>query len=366
MTAADFSAPSTTVARARPPWRLLVTATLIVVGAGGFGAKLWWHSAHFAETDNATVSGHVQPVATRIAGTVVEISVLDNQVVKAGDLLLRLDSADAQVQIERLKAQIAQADASITGAIAQIDQARSQTLAAQAQITQAQATLARTQQDAARTLRLFENELRAVSKQELDASIAAREIAAADLSARRASANAAQQGVLTAVASRESVIAQKVILQAQLKEAQLQLGYTQLLAPGDGRIGKRTVELGQRVLPGQLLAAVVDGGVWITANFKETQLAQMKIGQRARVEIDAFPGRPLSAMVDSFAPASGATFALLPPDNATGNFTKIVQRVPVKLVFDPQELARAADLNGRIVPGMSATVSIDLRSDSTK
>jgi membrane fusion protein (multidrug efflux system) len=138
------------------------------------------------------------------------------------------------------------------------------------------------------------------------------------------------------------------------------------LAPGDGRIGKRTVELGQRVLPGQLLAAVVDGGVWITANFKETQLAQMKIGQRARVEIDAFPGRPLSAMVDSFAPASGATFALLPPDNATGNFTKIVQRVPVKLVFDPQELARAADLNGRIVPGMSATVSIDLRSDSTK
>jgi membrane fusion protein (multidrug efflux system) len=160
------------------------------------------------------------------------------------------------------------------------------------------------------------------------------------------------------MAAQSSTLAQKSVLGAQLKEAELQSGYTTVLSPGSGRIGKRTVELGQRVQPGQQLAAVVDGSVWIVANFKETQLESMRVGQSATVELDAFPGRALKARVDSFAPASGATFALLPPDNATGNFTKIVQRVPVKLVLDPSQMTDIAD---RVVPGMSASVSVDLR-----
>jgi membrane fusion protein (multidrug efflux system) len=272
--------------------------------------------------------------------------------------LLRLDPADAQVQIERLKAQLAQAEAAIAGSAAQIEQAKAVAAAATAQVAQAQATLTRTEQDAARNQLLFAGELRAISKQEVDASLAARGVAIADLGARRASAKAAEQGVRAMMAAQSSTLAQKSVLGAQLKEAELQSGYTTVLSPGSGRIGKRTVELGQRVQPGQQLAAVVDGSVWIVANFKETQLESMRVGQSATVELDAFPGRALKARVDSFAPASGATFALLPPDNATGNFTKIVQRVPVKLVLDPSQMTDIAD---RVVPGMSASVSVDLR-----
>ena len=343
-----------------PPWRLLAVAALVLTVALGFGGRLWWHAKHFADTDNAFVSGHVLPVSTRVAGVVVDIAVQDNQTVRRGDVLLRLDAADAEVQIERLTAQIAQADAAVAGAAAQIEQSLAQAAAARAQVLQAQATLARAELDAARNLRLFSGELRAVSQQEVDASNAAKSVAQAELSARRAAAAAAEQAIRSVKAGRESAIAQRSVLAAQRKEAQLQLSYVQLLAPADGRVGKRTVELGQRVQPGQQLLAVVDSTVWITANFKETQVAQMQRGQSATVELDAFPGQPLRAKVESFAPASGATFSLLPPDNATGNFTKIVQRVPVKLVFDEPTPGAAGDLRARLVPGMSANVSVDL------
>jgi membrane fusion protein (multidrug efflux system) len=346
-------------ARKGPPLRLMAIAGVVLVAAGTFGARLWWLSVNFAETDNATVSGHVHPVATRVAGVVVAMEMEDNQSVKVGAPLLRLDAADAQVQVERLKAQLLQADALIAGGTAQIAQARAQAASAQAQVVQAQASLTRTEQDAARVQRLFGAELRAVSRQELDAATAARDVAAADLNARKAQAAAAQQAIASATAGRDASVAQKVALGVQVKDAQLQLGYTTVLAPSDGRIGKRNVELGQRVQAGQQLGAVVQGDVWITANFKETQLAKMKAGQTALVHVDAFPGREFHARVASFAPASGATFALLAPDNATGNFTKIVQRVPVKLVFDPAE---TASLAGRIVPGLSVTVSVDLRT----
>ena len=345
--------------RSGPPWRLLGVGAVVLMAAVAFGTRLWWLNTNFADTDNATVSGHVHPVATRVAGVVVEMNMQDNQTVSAGTPLLRLDGGDAQVQIERIKAQLLQADASIAGSVAQIAQARAQAVATLAQVAQSQATLARTEQDAARNQRLFSAELRAVSRQEVDASTAARDVASAELAARRAAANAAEQTITSAQAAREAAIAQKAALAAQLKDAQLQLGYTTLVSPSEGRIGKRTVELGQRVQPGQQLAAVVQGGVWITANFKETQLARMKSGQVATVHLDAFPGREFTAHVESFAPASGATFALLPPDNATGNFTKVVQRVPVKLVFDAKDLAGIAD---RVVPGLSATVSVDLRT----
>jgi membrane fusion protein (multidrug efflux system) len=346
-------------ARKGAPWRLIVIAGLVLIAGAAFAARLWWLGVNFAETDNATVSGHVHPVSARVAGVVVAMSMDDNQTVAAGAPLLRLDGADAQVQVERLKAQLLQADATIAGSVAQIAQSRAQAASAEAQVVQTQAMLTRTEQDAARVQRLYGAELRAVSRQELDAANAARDVAVADLAARKAQAGAAQQAIASAMAGRESAVAQKAALAAQLKDAQLQLGYTTVLAPSAGRIGKRSVELGQRVQAGQQLGAVVQGEVWITANFKETQLAKMKAGQTALVHLDAFPGRDFHARVDSFAPASGATFALLAPDNATGNFTKIVQRVPVKLVFDPAE---TASLAGRLVPGLSAVVSVDLRT----
>jgi membrane fusion protein (multidrug efflux system) len=147
------------------------------------------------------------------------------------------------------------------------------------------------------------------------------------------------------------------VLRVQLKDAQQQLAYNRVLAPVSGRIGKRNLEVGQRVQAGQQMTAIVEENVWVTANFKETQLAELHPGQNVNVTIDAIPGKKLVGQVESFAPASGAQFALLPADNATGNFTKIVQRVPVKIVFKPADVKA---LNGRLVPGMSAIAEVEI------
>ncbi|WP_422014685.1 HlyD family secretion protein [Roseateles sp.] len=352
--------PADTGKKSGPPLPLLVIGAVLLIGGIGLGGRMWWRSQHFVETDNAFVSGRIHPVATRVAGVVTEMRMQDNAVVKTGDVLLRLDPADAAVQVERLKAQIAQADAAIATSAAQIAQARAQAAATGSQVTQAEAVLARTELEAKRSQALFGAELRATSKQELDASLAARDVARADLAARKASSAAAREVIVAAESTRQSANAQKTAAQAQLKDAQNQLGYVELRASSDGRIGKRTVEVGQRVQAGQQLAAIVEPEVWITANFKETQLSRMKPGQRVHVKVDAFPGQDLIAKVDSFAPASGASFALLPPDNATGNFTKIVQRVPVKLVFEPESLKALGEQASRIVPGLSVQVEVEI------
>ncbi|MFG6461113.1 HlyD family secretion protein [Roseateles sp. DXS20W] len=343
-----------------PPVPLLIVGALLLIGGIALGGRMWWRSQHLVETENAFIAGRIHPVATRVAGVVTEMHMQDNAVVKAGDVLLRLDPADAAVQVERLKAQIAQADAAIATSAAQIAQARAQAAATGSQVAQAEAVLARTELEAKRSQALFGAELRATSKQELDAALAARDVARADLAARKASASAAKEAVAAAESARQSANAQKAATQAQLKDAQNQLGYVEVKAASDGRIGKRTVEVGQRVQPGQQLAAIVEPETWIVANFKETQLAKMKPGQKVHIKVDAFPGRELEGHVDSFAPASGASFALLPPDNATGNFTKIVQRVPVKVVLEPESLKGLGDAASRLVPGLSVQVEVEL------
>ena len=343
-----------------PPLPLLIVGGLLLIGGLGLGGRMWWRSQHFVETDNAFVAGRMHPVATRVAGVVTEMLMQDNAVIQAGDLLLKLDPADAAVQVERLKAQIAQSDALIATAAAQSAQAKAQVAAAAAQVTQSESVLARTELEAKRSQTLFSAELRATSKQELDAALAGRDVARADLAAKRANVAATQQAVTAAESARLSAAAQKAAAQALLKDAQNQLGYGELRAAVSGRIGKRTVEVGQRVNAGQQLAAIVEPEVWIVANFKETQLARMKLGQKVIVHVDAFPGKEILARVDSFAPASGASFALLPPDNATGNFTKIVQRVPVKLTFDSESLKSLGEPAARIVPGLSVQVEVEV------
>lgn len=343
-----------------PPVPLILVGALLLIGGIGLGGRMWWRAQHLVETENAFVTGRIHPVATRVAGVVTEMRMQDNAVVKAGDVLLRLDPADAAVQIERLKAQIAQADAAIATSAAQVAQAKAQAAVTNSQVAQAESVLARTELDAKRSQALFGAELRATSKQELDAALAARDVARADLAARKAGAAAAREAIVAAESARQSANAQKGATQALLKDAQNQLGYVELKASSDGRIGKRTVEVGQRVQAGQQLAAIVEPEVWVTANFKETQLARMKPGQKVHVHIDAFPGQELVGHVDSFAPASGASFALLPPDNATGNFTKVVQRVPVKVVFEPESLKALGEAATRVVPGLSVQVEVEL------
>jgi membrane fusion protein (multidrug efflux system) len=341
-----------------PPKRVLIVVGLIAAAALAAGGRMWYRSHHFVETENAYVTGHVHPVSSRIPGVVTKVMFDDNQVVKAGDVLAELDPADQDVKVEQIQAQIASVQQQIVQADAAVEQARAQASAAQAQVVQAQANLVRAQQDAERYGQLYNAQMKAVSKAEVDAATAARAGATADVTARRDNATAARAQIAAAASARDVLKAQVKVLQAQLKDARQQLGYNRIVSPVSGRIGKRSVEVGARVQPGQQLAAIVQDDVWVTANFKETQLPGLVPGQEVKIDVDALPKHELVGRVDSFSPASGNQFALLPADNATGNFTKVVQRVPVKITLAPEDLKKYA---GRLVPGMSTVVEIDLR-----
>ncbi|MES2150662.1 MAG: HlyD family secretion protein [Pseudomonadota bacterium] len=351
--------PAPSAPAAVPPNRkVLGVVAVIALLALGAGGRMWYRSVNFVETENAYVSGHVHPVSSRIAGVVTRVLVDDNQQVKAGDPIAELDPADQHVKVEQIEAQIASAEQQVVQADAQVAQVRAQASGAQAQVAQSEAQLLRARQDAERYGQLYNSQMKAVSKAELDAANAARAGATADLAARHDGVLAAQAQILAAASARDVIKAQIKVLQTQLKDARQQLAYNRILAPVAGRIGKRSVEVGARVQPGQLLAAVVQDDVWVTANFKETQLAELVPGQTVRIVIDAMPKQPLVGRVDSFSPASGNQFALLPADNATGNFTKIVQRVPVKITLRAEDIQK---LGGRLVPGMSALAEVELR-----
>jgi membrane fusion protein (multidrug efflux system) len=336
-------------------WRVLIIVSVIALVAIGVGARMWWRSHNFVETDNAYLAGHVHPVSSRIAGTVTRVWVEENQTVKAGDVLAELDPADQRIRAEQIAAQIVVAQSQVAQAGAQIATARAQVGTVQAQVAQSAAQLLRATQDAQRFGELYTSDMKAVSKAEVDSANTTVSAAKADLAARRDAVAAAQAQVAAAGAAREVALAQIKVLQVQLKDAEQQIGYDRIVAPVAGRIGKRALEVGARVQSGQQLLAIVEDQVWLTANFKETQLAQLAAGQVAKVMIDAMPGQELEGKIDSFSPASGNQFALLPADNATGNFTRIVQRVPVKITL-PLDKIRAWHL----VPGMSAQVEIKL------
>ncbi len=357
LAAVDPAADAAAAAGSPPNRRVIGIVAVVALVALGVGGRMWYSSHYFVETENAYVAGHVHPVSARIAGVVTRVVAEDNQRVKAGDVIAELDPADQHVKVEQIQAQIASAEQQVLQADATIAQVKAQASGAQAQVAQSQAQLQRTKQDAERYGQLYNTQMKAVSKAELDAANAARAGATADLAARRDNALAAQAQITAAGSAREVLKAQVKVLQTQLKDARQQLGYNQIVAPVAGRIGKRSVEVGARVQPGQQLAAIVQDEVWITANFKETQLAGIVPGQAVHVVIDAMPDHPLVGRVDSFSPASGNQFALLPADNATGNFTKVVQRVPVKIVLRPEDVRQLA---GRLVPGMSALAEIEL------
>src|SRR5471032_2551310 len=351
--AGPAAAPAT--AAKQPNRRVLVVAAVIALAAIGAGARMWYNSTHYVETDNAYVAGHVHPVSSRIAGTVTRVLIDDNQIVHEGDVIAELDPFDQHVRVEQIQAQIDTAEQQVLQSDAQVAQTQAQAGAAAAQVAQSDAQLVRAKQDADRYGQLYNSQMKAVSKAELDAAVAAR---ATDVADKRDSVVAAKAQIGSAAAAREVLKAQVRVLRVQLKDAQQQLAYNKILAPVTGRIGKRSIEVGQRVQPGQQLTAIVQDDVWVTANFKETQLANLRKGQEVNVKIDALPDYKLVGQIDSFAPASGAEFALLPADNATGNFTKIVQRVPVKIILKAADLKA---LSGRLAPGMSAITEVEIK-----
>jgi membrane fusion protein (multidrug efflux system) len=322
-------------------WRVLLVLLLVSAGLA-WGARSAHRLLTHAETDDAYVTSYVHQVNAHVSGTVAEVQVEPNSDVKAGDVLFRLDPRDHEAKLQQAEAQFAQSEAVINFTRTQISGAHAKVDQAQAELTKAQADFDRVQ-ELVRT--------KVVSKQEFDAARAALDTASAGLVSAKSSALGMESGLQVALAQRQNS-------QTQLDNARLQLSYNTITAPVAGRTSRRNAELGAYVQPGQTLVAIVEPAVWIEANFKETQLAKMHIGQPAEITIDALPGHAFRGRVESFSPASGAQFAMLPPDNATGNFTKVVQRVPVRIRFDADSIRGYED---RLRAGLSAVVAVRVK-----
>lgn len=371
--AASYTASAKPRRGIRAPGKL--ARTLLFVAAG-VAVAVWigrfaLHAYRYVKTDNAYVVGHLHQVSPQIDGQVREVLVQDNQTVKAGDALVRLDSAEFQIAVEKAKAGLAQAQAQEAQAAAAEAQARAgqsearaKVAQAEAQITQAQAELGLAQLTRGRSEQLFQQGGVATqadvdnARSGANAARAGHDAAIANRDAAKAAVVSADSALSASQAMTVAAGANSAAAQAALSDAQRKLADVTITAPAAGRIGNRNVEPGNRVMAGQTLLALVEPEVWIVANFKETQIPRIQAGQEVELTIDALPSQTFHGRIDSLAPASGAQYALLPPDNATGNFSKVVQRVPVKIALEPESLRQLGD---HLRVGLSVIVSVRVR-----
>jgi membrane fusion protein (multidrug efflux system) len=336
---------------------LIIVGTLVVV-LGVWALQRYLYSRHHVSTDNAQVDGHITVIAPRISAFIGRVLVDDNQHVKTGDTLVVLDDRDLRVRLEQAEAELRDAEAAV-GTRGRAGQAQAELQATRAQAASAAASVAAAESDykkAAADLERYRGlaAQKIISAQQLDAAQAAYEAAAANLQAVQKQASAAGSQVSASGAALRGADARLAAAQAAVDNARLQLGYARITAPTAGVIAKRNAETGALVQPGQSLMSIVpDRDVWVTANLKETQLANVRTGDPVEFTVDAYPGRKFTGRVESLSPATGARFSLLPPDNATGNFTKVVQRVPVKIAVD-----QPSDSAHLLRPGMSVDVDI--------
>jgi len=378
----------------------VVVALLVLVAAG-----LWWHSTYTEDTDDAQINGHLIQVSARVAGQVAKVYVDENQLVKAGDVIAELDPSDYKVAVENAEAALASAqanaaaasvnvpittvntgsnlrsaDANVSGSQAGVGQAEKQLDAAHARVTQAQANYTKAQADLERYKPLVEKDV--ISKQQFDAAVAAADATKAAVADARANEQAAVDGVKVAMEREaqaqaglkyaqtgpEQVVAQSARAkqaeaqvqqaQAQLDMAKLNLSYTRIVAPTAGIITRKSVEINQNVAPGQNLLMLVSlEGLWVTANFKETQLRHMSAGQAVEIEVDS-TGKTYHGKVTQIGGATGSVLSLFPPENATGNYVKVVQRVPVRIDFN--DLA-GEDPNHELRPGLSVEPKVRVK-----
>jgi len=363
-------------------WALIVFIVVAVVA----GVFVWQYYSVRESTDDAQVDGHIYSVSSRVSGTVIALNFDENDFVKRGQLLAELDPKDYQVAVQRAQADLADASANaraastgvpitsttstsgVSTARANLNAAQKEVDAARARTREAQANYNKAAQDLKRFEQLVKKD--EISQQQYDAALAAEQAAKAALDAAQAQVATAESHVAQAQANLQSSLTAPQQIQVQqakagaaqanvqtreaaLAQTQLNLGYTKVVAPVDGVAGKRAVEVGQVIQPGQPITSVVDlGDIWVTANFKETQLKKMQVGQSAKIHVDAYD-RDINGKVDSIGGATGARFSLLPPENATGNFVKVVQRVPVKITFNKSE-----DPENKLRPGMSVVVTV--------
>jgi len=339
----------------------LILGVLLAVALATWGVRRYLWSRNHVNTDNAQVDGHITAIAPRVAGFIDRVPVEENQHVKAGDTLVALDRRDFLVRLEQAEADLRNAEAAVGSrrnagqAVAELQATRAEAGSAQATVAAAEAAFRQADADYQRYQKLAATKV--VSAQQLDAALSARDAAAANLDAARRRATAAGSQVTASGAAVRGADARLAAAQSAVDNARLQLGYATLLAPYDGIVAKRNAEPRALVQIGQNLMSVVpEEDVWVTANLKETQLAHVRVGDPVEFGVDAYPGETFHGKVESLSPATGARFALLPPDNATGNFTKVVQRLPVRVAVDAK-----ADPEHPLRPGMSVNVTITTR-----
>jgi membrane fusion protein (multidrug efflux system) len=392
MAAATASAPTPAAptehaqpqSKARWPWLKYATPILVVLLAAVVVITLtrdWnaWEGGRIEQvTDDAIVRGDLTPLSTKVPGIVRSVRVSDFQVVHNGDLLVELQDDDYQAQLAQASAAIEAAKAAIVNnrrqqelqdsriqkALAGIDLAKAQIAAAEAGINATQADVVRTRAERARQEALLATQ--AATKQRVEGAVADEQRFAAQAASREADLEEAKASLRSNEIAVEAERRSKAVLEAQdqqlladlhaknaaLTVAEVNLNYTKIRAPADGTVGERQVRPGQLVSPGTQILTFVAQTKWVQANYRETQLSHMKIGDQAEIRIDEYPNQTIKGKVLEIAPASGSQFALLPPDNATGNYTKVVQRIPVKIALDDATLA------AQLRPGLSVTATV--------
>lgn len=337
----------------RPLLMTILIAVVLVLVIGG--VLLWLYLRQFESTDDAFIDGHVVQISPKVAEVVKAVHIDDNWHVKAGDVLIELDPRDEQAALEQAKAAESAARGKLEQAQTQVQVAQAKIGEADAQVTVAKTNAENAERDFQRFIAL---DARARSQQQIDNATAAQRSSAAQVQQAQANLAGAKAQVADAGQAVKTAQADVAKAAADVLRAQLNLGYCRITAPVDGIVTRKNVEPGQYVQVAQPMFSIVPTDVWVTANFKETQLDRMRVGQPVDVKVDAYSGMTLHGKVDSIQNGTGQRFTLLPPENATGNYVKVVQRVPVKIVIDPGDLANTRDL---LAPGLSVTPKIRVR-----
>lgn len=331
----------------------VVAVSILVILLVLIGVVIWWLNArHYETTDDAFVDARNVSISSQVTGSIINVPVTDNQLVSAGALLVEIDPRDYDVAVAQGKAQVDQANAMIANLDAQIETQKARVDQAEKQLAQTKAAEVFAKQENDRAQDLVRRGAGTQQQAQQNASNLTQ--AQANVASADANAEAAKKQILVLETQRKNAAGQLELAQAALTQAQTNLQRTSITAPESGRATKITAAIGANAQPGQVLMVFVPERKWITANFKETQLTAMRPGQPVDIEIDAYPDRVFHAHVDSIQAGSGAAFSLLPPENATGNFVKVVQRVPVKILFDdPPDVY--------IGPGMSVVPRVKVR-----
>ncbi|MDN5213037.1 HlyD family secretion protein [Fulvivirgaceae bacterium BMA12] len=329
---------------------------LLILACGVYGINWFNHQRQYESTDNAQLEGHIYLVNPRVGGQVDQVLIDDNQQVRKGDVLVMLDKSDFEVMYAQANAGLLQAKAELASVAANAQAVKAKVDAAYAGIALVRAQQAQVNTDMNRLTSLRRDDV--VPQSQLDNIVTSSKVTRAQLDAAIQQHKAAESQYTAAKSKYQSVQAAVEAAQIQVQNAALKLSYATIRAPYDGIISRKNVEEGQVVRPGQPLMAVTDyAKIWVVANFKEVQIGTIEKGQMVQIGVDAYPGMVLEGKVSSIAAATGAKFALLPPDNATGNFTKVTQRVPVKIELSP----RNAD-QPTLRPGMNVTVKVRVSS----